>query len=44
MNPIEEVFAMAKLKIKKYRLDHILNGTDVTMEEIIDRSFNDINA
>ena len=44
MNPIEEVFAMAKLKIKKYRLDQILNNTNVTMEEIINRSFNEINA
>ena len=44
MNPIEEVFAMAKLKIKKFRLDQILNNTDVTMEDIIDRAFDEIDA
>ena len=41
-NPIEEVFAMAKQKIKKYRLDQILNKGNETVNEIIHKAFNKI--
>ena len=43
-NPIEEVFAMAKLKIKKYRLDNILNNKKENVNDIIMRAFNEIDA
>ena len=42
MNPIEEVFAMAKAKIKKKRLDKILNSRNESLNEIILNSFNEI--
>ena len=42
MNPIEEVFAMAKAKIKKKRLDKILNYKNKSLNEIILNSFNEI--
>ena len=43
-NPIEETFGIAKAKIKKKRLNKILNNTNESLNKIIISSFNEINT